>query len=183
MSASAISIKDREIATGTEDSCKVVVFYENTSTRAGAMSVCDRLVEQFADDLDFEFRWWKFKRLGDPDIAGQVMQAATAADIVMICPQAASLPADTAEWVETWAESGAASDGAITLVLPANVDPAGEAANLMISIKWAAARLGMDFLQVSVPATVATGGKAPLRPPVPLPTAEPPHTYHWGLNE
>jgi len=183
MSASAISIKDRELAIEAEEACKVVVFYENTAARVGAMSVCDRLVEQFAEDLDFEFRWWKFKRLGDPVMVGHVMEAATSADIVMFCPQDDRLPAEVSEWVESWAESGVTSDGAIALVLPANVDPAGEAARMSGALKWAARRLQMDFLQVSVPRVTTTSEPRMQELPAPLPAQEPPHAYHWGLNE
>ena len=182
MSTSTISIKDREIAAEIEDACKIVVFYENTPARVGAMSVCDRLVDQFAEDLDFEFRWWKFKRLGDTNLRGQIMEFALKADIVMFCPQGAGLSEEASEWLEAWAESGVNSDGAIALVVPANVDPEGGTAKLSPGFKWAAKRLGMDFLQVSVPMISSDAGSRPAQAAVGT-SADSLQHQHWGLNE
>src|ERR1700749_1584571 len=65
------------------DTCKIIIVYQDTESRATGMRVCERLAEQFGDDLDFEFRWWSFRRLTDPTVSLRTQVMAVDADIVM----------------------------------------------------------------------------------------------------
>ncbi len=172
--------------TETEDTCRIVVFYEDNWARARAMSLCERLVDQFAEDLDFEFKWWKFKRLGDQALAQHATAAATAADIVLFCPHNNELSPEASDWLDSWSEAGVNSGGAIALVVAGRTDSEA-ATKLTLRIKSAAVRLGMDLLHLPVPPAqemgLAGGKLAPPFPTPPVPHMERPMVHHWGLNE
>jgi len=109
--------------------------------------VCERLLERFGEDLDFEFNWWKLSRLEDAALAQRATHAAAVADIVMVCTHSGDLPPETADWLETWAESGVKRDGALALVSAEAPNPLAE---LTISrMERAAQLLGKDFIRLT----------------------------------
>src|SRR5215469_18601593 len=65
--------------------CQVAMVYEDPATRDYAIQLCDSLSRKFQDDLEFEFTWWGFKYLSDPEIAQQASRAAAEADLIVVC--------------------------------------------------------------------------------------------------
>ncbi len=158
------------------DTCKVVVLCENALARAQAVHVCEHLLAQFGEDLDFEFGWWKLSRLAESPLAERIRQAAAAADIVIFCVRGGELPAAAATWLDSWAASGAQSEG--VLACASTEWPHRCSDNTLSRLQQAAQRLGMDFIRFTPaesPAARLSQVQAPDRCPHDI--------RHWGLNE
>src|SRR5687767_12150460 len=66
------------------DICRVIVLVEDLQARNEAMEVCDRLVMQFAEELNFVFSCWEVEKLWEPATARQMLEDAVQADILLI---------------------------------------------------------------------------------------------------
>lgn len=187
MSASANGAVGHDMEFEPAETCKVVVFCEDTQARAGAMHVCERLVDRFAEELDFEFGWWKFSRLAEPNIAQRASVAASAADIVIFCVRRTDLSREASEWLDAWMNSGVKRNGALTLVYAGQDTQAPPLDNILSRFEHTAQRMGMDFIHLSLPApgtaAYADNPAANAAPPVPAPDPGRPHVLHWGLND
>ncbi len=61
-----------------------LVAYEDSTTRDRALQVCDRLVQKFWRDVEFDFTWWRFDFLRDGEIAIAAANAATQSDLILL---------------------------------------------------------------------------------------------------
>lgn len=97
--------------------CSVVVAYENAATRDFAIDLCDDLSRKFEGDLEFDFTWWGFKYLTDPQIAREAVNAAANADLIIVSVNhAQDFPFEVAEWFRQWSEQRLRSEGALVCV-------------------------------------------------------------------
>ena len=85
------------------DTCTVVVIYDNTASRARAMTACDFFVNQFWENVELEFHWWRTDFLQDPGLAGDAAKNATESDFLIVCLGEAGADLATLEaWFENW---------------------------------------------------------------------------------
>jgi len=162
------------------EACQLLVFSEDFSTYERAAEVCRRMQSQLGGDLEFDFKCWSFFELADPECARAVLKDARTSDIILFSIQGAELPAVAVEWLETLPAWRARAEGALALVVNAASDPAA-VEKLVSWMDQSARRMGMDFLQLTVPAVE----------PVALPPAfatstefsEHQEWNHWGLND
>jgi len=184
MSASEASFPTRGLLQGSPSPCKVVLFCEDSQTRGRALRVCERLLERFGEELDFEFNWWKLGRLEDSTSARRATRAAAEADIVMFCTHSGDLPPDLADGLESWAESGTNAEGALVVV---SAEAPAPLAELTLSrVERAAQQLGKDFIRLTPEAARVPGleeSSDPLASAFVEADAPQTHVRHWGLNE
>ena len=103
MSTSLAESFSPALQTEAESKCSVIVVYADTAARERALSLCHHLVQQFWTEIDFEFCWWRFRYLEDPDLARAAAQAAAAADMVIVSACASEdLPAHVKGWFSLW---------------------------------------------------------------------------------
>ena len=100
-----------------DDVCKIAVIYHDVVCRDLAIRLCDRLLQTFVNDLDFNVTWWGIKYLPDPKVAWQAARAAAKADLILIAvPGQEHLSGTLKAWVEHWLCYRDASEGALVLV-------------------------------------------------------------------
>lgn len=160
--------------------CKIVVAYDDALARHRGVLMCDRVMEVFGDELDFEFDWLKFEHLSEPDHALRAAEVALKADLLVFCFDCGPLPPELVRWLETLATSGATSEGAIALLFTRPVGPGGAGPVAMV-FERAARMLGMDFLPPIASTANGASAHAAARGFAPLDDA--PESFHWGLND
>ena len=81
----------------------LVVAYEDTATRARAMSLHDHLARQLKDDFDFQCAWWKLDHIADDTLREQAVDDATSANMIVLSLRTGTeLPAAAQQWMEDW---------------------------------------------------------------------------------
>lgn len=127
--------------------CRVAVLYEDTPARERAVWLGHHLALQLTGDLEFEFSWWRFRYLGDPQIADAAAEAASDADILIFSARADSeVPEELREFIDLWLHHR--GDGApvlVPLVEPATAE-AIAASPLARLLQDTARNLGMECL-------------------------------------
>ena len=125
----------------------VAVAYEDTQARNRAMLLCDHLVNQLWEDVDFEISWWRFDYLHDARIAAAAAAAAGSADMVIFSADAnRELKGPIKEWIETWTARRAGREGAVvSLTAATGVQPSGMGP-VQSYLRDVARQAGMDFL-------------------------------------
>jgi hypothetical protein len=173
------------------------VIYADTADRERAFSFCDRLMQQFWAEVDFEFCWWRFRYLEDPELADAAAQAASAADMVIVSARASDdLPAHVKDWFNLWLSGGSARDAALVLLPDPGHEPDLGVSPFVSFAEQTARHAHLDCL-LPLRATRRFAESGPLGamrdrathvsrvldeilhhvgPPPTLPT-------HWGLNE
>lgn len=162
------------------EACQILIFSENFSTYERAAEVCRRMQSQLGGDLEFDFKCWSFFELADPECARAVLKDARTSDIILFSIQGVELPAVAVEWLENLPAFRARAEGALALVLNASSNPAA-VEKLVSWMDQSARRMGMDLLQLAMPAVAS----------VTVPTMFAPNTEfsehqewnHWGLND
>ncbi|MGP8198010.1 MAG: hypothetical protein ACLQU4_00735 [Limisphaerales bacterium] len=163
--------------------CVVVSIYEDLGGRDLLLDLCDSLARTFKDELKFQFDWWRFKYLADPEIAMEAALGAAKADLILLAAQTSELPDHVRRWFEGWLPNRVAGDGALVLVQPSP----GEASKLFhlpSSLRLTARRARLDYLRLSSPGSKAGVAGMPIFQPYVnrlLADEEPPQ--HWGINE
>jgi hypothetical protein len=155
----------------------VAVAYEDAETRDFAISLCEHLEQRFAGDLDFEFTWWGFKYLSDPEIAQEAAEAAMNADLIMLSVhRARDFAFEVEEWFRHWSEQRTQPDGALVVVESEPEDDSSrrQQASNLVSL---ARRAKMDYLRLAEtkPPTAPDGAKPFVD--------ERYHSSGWGINE
>lgn len=181
-----IAVDDNRVPSPTSSAtCKVLVLYEDSAARLKVMQMCERLVEQFSDDLAFEFSWLKFQRLTDPGLAAHVRDTAGCADIVMFCTHGNDLPPEAVAWLDNWFPTRNHSKRAIALLFAEPLNAAASLGALRYRLENAATRLGIDFLPLVLPPANTSGNDQQGRFPISYSKVQPSDNlhYHWGLNE
>jgi len=69
---------------GQREACRVLIAYEDVVSRDSALRLCDRVFQEFQDDLDFEADWWAFKYLEAPELGEKAAGAAANSDLLIV---------------------------------------------------------------------------------------------------
>jgi hypothetical protein len=129
----------------------VVVVYETPSIREHAVRFCERLAEEQKSST-VEMNWWSFHLLGRPDLAGEAVQKAARADVVVFAMQTAGdLPNEIKLWIERWLNKRGEREGALVGLLNREEGAHEMASFREIYLRHTARRAGMDYLSHSVP--------------------------------
>jgi len=173
--------------------CSVVVTYEDTTTRDRAISICDHLVHKLWEDCEFEFSWWRFDYLRDPEIAVAAVAAANGADLIIFSAHAVQeLPRAVKAWIETWLVKRENRESALVALIGTAPELMQGVSPTHIYLRDVAHRAKMDFL-THVPDSLTErldGGVETIRQRAEsvtsvldkiLQQASPPS--HWGINE
>ena len=130
---------------GNPEVCSIVVIYEDAATRDRAVHLCNALAHRFSEELDFEFTWWRFKFLSEPEIARQAARAALEADLIVVSVHhEADLPLEVKAWFERWLSDQQPTEGAL-VVLHAPQEPVVPDQYLRL----VALRANLDYLPLS----------------------------------
>jgi len=173
--------------------CEVAVVYEDTATRDRAVLLCDHLVNNLWEDLDFELSWWKFDYLREPLIVAEATEAAIRADLVIFSAHAArELPPAVESWIETWTVRRDNPEGALVALIGMGSDLLKGVCPIHVYLREVAQRARMDYL-AAPPEALSAGIASSVESIVQraetvtsvmdriLQQAKPPS--HWGINE
>lgn len=98
----------------SQDVCTIVVLYDGDATRARALKACDYLVNQFWQDVELEFHWWRTDFLQDKALATVAATNGMAADFLVVCLNPdKEITGALESWFETWVTKRGGHDGAL----------------------------------------------------------------------
>ena len=107
------AIEDQSAPDAT-DICTIVVLYDGDTTRARALAACDYLVNQFWQDVELEFHWWRTDFLRDSTLATVASTNAVASDFQIVCLDLHREIAPALEsWFESWLANRSGREGAL----------------------------------------------------------------------
>jgi hypothetical protein len=137
--------------------------------------------------LEFQFDWWRFKYLADPEIAMEAALGATQADLILLAAESPELPTHVQRWFEGWLPNRVAGDGALVLVQAAP-NGASQSVPLRSYLRLTAKRARLDYLGLSSAASApgfagAGGGVSLLESYVNELLSDENRPVHWGINE
>jgi hypothetical protein len=151
--ASVLFHTDSEPGPDTEV-CAIVVLYEDNSSRAAAIRLCNSLEKIFHTELDFEITWCRFKYVNDPAVAAEAAPIAAHADLIIVAIQRADdLPLEVKAWFECWLPHRN-SEGA--LVLLQSSENSGSTISQTPYLYLLAQRANLDFISLSDSNTFST---------------------------
>src|SRR5580704_4762993 len=116
---SAPAIRPRRAASFEElkPACQVLILHEDFPAYTRAVEVCRRVMERFADELDFDIKCWNFIELADPNCARHAAKTAGTADVVLLSLSTAQPAIELGRWLDASFISRFKDDGALVLVL------------------------------------------------------------------
>jgi hypothetical protein len=127
--------------------CLIVVAYEDTACRAGAMLACNHLVQEFWKDIEFKFSWWRFDYLRDSELSSAAVRAAAKADLVILSAYSKGpFHSVVPQWTEQWVQRRASNEGALLGLFWTQEGQKDLASPKQIYLKDVARRTGMEFL-------------------------------------
>jgi len=134
---------------------RIIVAYENNTTREHAVRFCEKLGAQYRSKVELEINWWSFALLKEPPTAGQAAQGAACAEMVVLAMGGAGdLPPETKRWLESWVSNRCRREGAL-VGLVQREPGAGDIPSLKeVYLRNIAHRAGMDYL-LDVAPTIA----------------------------
>ena len=87
----------------SQEAFEVAVVYEDTPARERAVALCQHLIQDFDEEIDFDFTWWKFRYLQDPQISRAAFRSASIADLLIFASTSGrEPPASVKEWIDRW---------------------------------------------------------------------------------
>ena len=106
--------KQRSTPLAATESWSVVVVCEDAAIHAHALTLCDHLMKEYWTEVEFEFGWWLFAGLGDPQKALAAARAAADADMIVFATHPeGDLPEPVKAWVEAWLAARGEREGAL----------------------------------------------------------------------
>jgi hypothetical protein len=163
--------------------CAVISIYEDLGGRDLLLDLCDSLARTFKDELKFQFDWWRFKYLADPEIAMEAALGAAKADLILLATKSPELPDHVRRWFEGWLPNRVAGDGALVLV-QSSPGGASKLIQLPSSLRLTAKRARLDYLRLNSPGSPSDAAETPpLQYYVNRLLAEDEPPQHWGINE
>jgi hypothetical protein len=140
---------------GVKANWSVAVVYEDAATRAEAVSFCDRLMERFWAECEFDVGWWSFDHLKEGDSAKEASQKAVEANLVVFAvrPEGGISPGFDA-WIETWLTHRGDREGTLVGLLTSGNELLDDAAGKHVYLRNVAHRAGMDYL-TEVPQSIS----------------------------
>jgi hypothetical protein len=125
----------------------VVVVCEDAAAHALALGVCDQLVKDYWTAVEFEFQWWQFAGLVEPDNALAAACAAADADMILFATHPeGDLPDTVKSWIEVWLDKRGAREGSLIGLTGMAAEAKGGATGKHIYLREVAHRAKMDFL-------------------------------------
>lgn len=129
-----------------KSACQILILHEDFSAYSRAVEVCRRVMDQFANDLDFDIKCWSAVELSDPSCARHAAKTAATADIILLSLLTAHLPVQLDEWLDSFFAARFRTDGVLALLLnPLGTQPL-ELKKLSQRLEQLTERLGMDFM-------------------------------------
>jgi hypothetical protein len=162
--------------------CQILVLSEDVLTYGRAMYVCQRVLGQFAEQMDFNFHCWNFRQQTDDESIQKTLQIAGQADIIILSLGGLELAPILQEWLQVFAESRSHTQGALALVLGPPAEPLTEIQKLADQIQAVCDQVGMDFVPL-MPENSTGIFPPPRSSREPGQYPERTHYDHWGLNE
>jgi hypothetical protein len=132
----------------TRQGCSMVVFYETPGSREAAVRFCDRLVERFWKDREFDIHWASFSAPEEQSNAVAAAKKAASADLIVfaVSPHG-SMPEEMIAWIESWLPARGEHEGALVGLLGNHADsgwnPSSTEKNAYL--RNLAHRLSMDY--------------------------------------
>jgi hypothetical protein len=170
-----------------------VVVYEDDRTRDRGLRLYNKIEREFWSEIEFEFSWWRFDYLGDPDLAREAAGAATRADWVVFSAHGGlELPPVVRKWIETWSSRKANRTSAMVALVGVENDAHKGMTPIHNYLREVAQQAGMDYFahvleawpnrpEVSINEIERRAGEVTAvlddiihRPSIPT---------HWGINE
>ena len=180
-----------ETASELADKMSVLVAYEDTPAHDRARQYCERLLNRFWGDLDFDFSWWSFDFLRDAVRAKAAAAAAAKAQLIIFSVRTSTgLPLAVRNWSETWLGLRKIRGGALAVLFEA-ADPKKPAPTITY-LRQLAEQACLDFLQEGATESATVPGEAERpgakrkgRVTTALKQILDPHSRpaHWGINE
>ena len=127
----------------------VLVVYDAANARQSATQFCDRLVERFWAESEFDVEWCCFSSLEQTREKAAVADKAVDANLVVFAAEK-ELPLHVIDWVELWLARRGEREG-VLVGLPGSE---AEAAGTHLYFRNVAHRAGMDYL-TEVPQSMA----------------------------
>ena len=175
------------------ESWSVAVVCEDAAIHAHALEVCDQFVKEYWTELEFEFSWWLFAGLGDPEKALAAARAAADADMIVLATHPeGDLPETVKAWFEAWLAKRGEREGTLIGLIRETAGTESSASPKHIYLREIAHRAKMDFLSEMprmVPGTIPNDTDAVTRRAGQVTSvldgilrqSRPPS--HYGLNE
>lgn len=143
--------KTQDTKTTVASECRIIVAYEDNSTRERAMTLLGHLTKRFDQEIGFEVTWWKFRYLQDPEISLVARQYAASADIVIFASDLPGLfPLSIMNWIESWTEKRSKDGGVLVPLIGSQHIPAELYSTKRFYLKHIADRAGLDYLPQSL---------------------------------
>jgi hypothetical protein len=131
-----------------KSACQILILHEDFSAYSRAVEVCRRVMEQLANELDFDIKCWSFTELADASCARHAAKTAATADIILFSMVTTHLPAQINHWLDSFFAARFRADGLLGLILnPHNSLPL-ESKKLSLRFEQLTERLGMDFISL-----------------------------------
>lgn len=106
--------KEEQFTTDSRDVCTIVILYDDDATRTRALDACDFLVNQFWQEVELEFHWWRTDFLSDATLGTVASKNAVAADFLLVCLDLHQGITPTLEaWFESWLVYRSGCEGAL----------------------------------------------------------------------
>lgn len=129
----------------------VVVLYEGPAIREHAVRFCERLAQE-QKSTAVEMNWWSFHLLAHPALAGDAVQKAADADVVIFAMDGSGdLPDEIKLWIERWLNKRGEREGALVGLLNCQDGTRDVASFREIYLRHTARRAGMDYLSQGAP--------------------------------
>jgi hypothetical protein len=125
----------------------VLVFYENRSARARAVSFCERLIEQSGVSMKMKTHWCSFDALKAPVRFDGVINHGCEADVVLfsVSPEG-DFPHDVKLWTERWMIKRGDREGVLVGLVDKKTSACEIACLKEIYLRHLAHRAGLDYL-------------------------------------
>jgi hypothetical protein len=166
--------------------CQIMVLSEDAQTYGRAMYVCQHVLAQFAEKLDFNFHCWNFRQQGDLLSVRQSVDLAARADIILLSVSGIHLGETLHEWLQAFSENRSRTQGTLALVFGPDAGPWASLQKLADLIQDFTEAAGLDFVPL-MPENRTSILPSPPRHPThgrDYPQyADRPNYDHWGLNE
>jgi hypothetical protein len=167
--------------------CQILVLSEDVMTYGRAMYVCQRILAQFAFEVNFNFRCWDFQHQNDAQSIESTVEIASNADIILLSLGGVELNHSLNQWLQAFSETRSKTEGAFVLILGMEAGPAWAIQKIANQIQAVSGLVGMDFVPL-IPTVKAEVTLPPQRETWPRGTGvrlnnERPNYDHWGLNE
>jgi len=146
MSAAGISKKRAASFEELKPACQILILHDDFQAYTRAVDVCRQIMEQHANEMDFDVKCWNFIELADPNCARHAAKTAGCADIVLLSVQTSRLPVEVQRWLDYYFVSRHRIDGTLMLVLNSTHNPESSLDHCVSHLEHVAERLGMRFV-------------------------------------